>query len=159
MNSNDFDKMNEEVAKYRELFTSSTIPMEEIKGCIFHKGKPPGLHECSKCRVSKDSSHYGYYTNRVDKNHYLMRSNALCKDCRMETEKERKDTLKKATKEGKIPTQPKPGDICPKCQRKWGSEEKPRNWHRDHDAIKNEFRGWLCGDCNMAQHDHRHGIS
>ena len=47
----------------------------------------------------------------------------------------------------------------PIVKEKWGSEEDPRNWHRDHDAIKNTFRGWLCGDCNMAKHDHRFNIS
>jgi len=142
------------------LSTNSTaITVSDAVGCILHKGKPPGLHECSRCRGNKDHTHFAYYAQRVDKNGYLMRSNALCNDCRTETDKERKDTLSKANKDGKIPPKPKPGDICPNCERPWGSVEEPRNWHRDHDAIKNEFRAWLCGDCNMAKHDHRHNIS
>jgi hypothetical protein len=137
----------------------SKVKLEEAVGCILHRGKPPGLHECSKCRIKKDNSNFNYYTSRIDKNGYLMRSNALCTICGVESDKERQETLKRAAKEGKIPPKPNPGDICPKCNRAWGAIDNPRNWHRDHDAIKNEFRGWLCGDCNMANHDHRHGIS
>ena len=55
-------------------------------------GKPPGIHECSRCRGNKDHAHFAYYAQRVNKNGYLMRSNALCNDCRTETDKERKDT-------------------------------------------------------------------
>jgi hypothetical protein len=138
---------------------TTAVSFQDAKGFILHKGEPPDLHECSRCREKKDSSHFGYYSQRVDKYGYLMRSNALCKDCRIETDKERKTTLKKAGDEGKIPPQPEAGATCPNCNRPWGSIDKPRNWHRDHDAIKNEFRRWLCGDCNMAKHDHRHGIS
>ena len=132
---------------------------KEINGVIFHKGKPPGLHECSKCLVMKTNENFKYYNQRVDKSGYLMRSNALCLDCDKVMSVERKTTLDKATKNNEIKDKPLPGDICEKCNRKWGSKEQPRNWHRDHDAIQNKFRGWLCGDCNMAKHDHRHNIS
>jgi hypothetical protein len=137
----------------------SIVPIEEAKGCIFHRGLPPGTHECSKCRHQKPTSEYNYYQQRVDKNGYLMRSNALCHQCNLLMNNERKNTLKRAKIEGKIPPKPNPGDICTGCNRNWGTIEQPRNWHRDHDAIKNEFRGWLCADCNMAKHDHRFGIS
>ena len=157
--------LEEENMKLKEYFAKiiatnpSGIAEQDVKGYIAHRGIPPGLHECSRCRENKDTTCFNYYNQRVDKNGYLMRSNALCKDCGVETDKERKETLKKAGKEGKIPPKPAPGDVCKYCNRNWGSKEQPRNWHRDHDAIKNEFRGWLCGDCNMAKHDHRHGIS
>ena len=150
-----------QIAKIMELFQKNptNVKLLQAKGIILHNGKPPGLHKCSRCCGMKDSSHFGYYSCRVDKNGYLMRSNALCFDCRKETDKERKDTLDNAKKAGKIPPKPNPGDICSNCHRSWGTPENPRNWHRDHDAIKNEFRRWLCGDCNMALHDHRHGKS
>lgn len=135
------------------------MTMNEIEGIILHKGCPLGLHECSICREEKDNSAFKYYKTRVDRYGFRMRSNAHCNDCSKISTKERKDTLKKAEKEGKIPPPPAQGDICTNCNRKWGSSEKPRRWHRDHDAKKNEFRRWLCGDCNMALHDHRHNIS
>ena len=128
-------------------------------GGIYHYGKPPGLHECSKCRNNFDASHFTYYSKRVDKNNYLMRSNALCTVCSIEMNSERKSTLTKAKKNNEIGKKPEPGAKCPGCDRNWGTQEQPRNGHRDHDAIKNVFRGWLCGDCNMAKHDHRHNIS
>ena len=157
---NKLKKENADLKKMLMLATNASgIPLTDAVGCILHKGKPPGLHECSTCRERKESSQFNYYSQRVDQHGYLMRSNALCKNCAEISNKERKETLQKANKEGKIPPKPSPGDTCPNCHRTWGSAEAPRNWHRDHDAIKNEFRGWLCGDCNMAQHDHRHGMS
>jgi ribosomal protein L34E len=164
----DIDKLNlenqqlkEKIKKYEDLLATnkSKVSLVDAKGICLHKGPPPGLHECRECRTKKDCQHFGYYQNRIDKNGYLSRTNAVCNDCGVKLDKERKETLDKANKEGKIPPKPKGGDVCPKCERSWGSEEAPRNWHRDHDAIKNEFRGWLCGDCNMANHDHRYGTS
>lgn len=131
----------------------------DIKGFIAHRGEPPGLHECSKCRELKGNEHFKYYQNRVDKNGYLMRSNALCNPCDKIMRQERDSTLKKAQINNEIGEKPSPGSTCPNCSRAWGTPEQPRNWHRDHDAIQNVFRGWLCGDCNMAKHDHRHGTS
>lgn len=131
----------------------------DIKGFIAHKGEPPGLHECSKCFDLKGSEHYKYYQNRVDKHGYLMRSNALCNACDKSMRQERDSTLHKAKLNNEIGEKPCPGSVCPNCRRAWGTPEQPRNWHRDHDAIQNIFRGWLCGDCNMAKHDHRHGTS
>jgi len=140
--------------------SNSKIALEDVKGIIFHKGTPPGdNHECSICRVKKAGDQFTYYQRRVSRYGYLMRTNAHCHDCEKTSTEERMTTLKTAATAGKIPPKPKPGDICPNCNRAWGSSEKPRNWHRDHDAIKNEFRRWLCGDCNMALHDHRHGKS
>lgn len=143
------------IKRIEELLISNP----EIKGFIAHKGEPLGLHECSKCRELKGSEHFKYYQSRVDKNGYLMRSNALCNPCDKNMKQERDDTLKKAELNHEVGDKPKPGSICPNCSRAWGTAEQPRNWHRDHDAIHNVFRGWLCGDCNMAKHDHRHGTS
>ena len=159
--ASELEELKQENTRLKQLIAINVaaFPIADAVGCILHKGKPPGLHECSTCREKKESSYFNYYSQRVDQHGYLMRSNALCKLCTELSNRERKETLQKASQEGKIPTKPIPGDICPKCTRHWGSAEAPRNWHRDHDAIKNEFRGWLCGDCNMAQHDHRHGTS
>jgi hypothetical protein len=155
------EQLKEKIRRYEELLKTnkSKVSVSDATGVCLHKGEPPGLHECRECRVKKDSSFFGYYQNRIDKNGYLMRVNAVCRTCAVGLDEERNTTLQKANKEGKIPPKPKGGDECPKCTRAWGTEENPRNWHRDHDAIKNEFRGWLCGDCNMANHDHRHGLS
>ena len=133
----------------------TNVNLSNAVGIILHNGKPPGLDECRECLARKDSSHFNYYNSRVDKNGCLQRVNAVCKVCSKEIDKERKDTLAKAAKAGKIPTKPNPGDICPNCHRSWGTPEKPKNWHRDHDAIKSEFRTWLCGLCNMALQDNR----
>ena len=92
----------------------------EIKGYSLHNGKPPGLHECSKCLKMLDNSHFKYYKHRVNKKGYLLRSNALCSECVKITNKERKTTLDKATKNNEIPPKPLPGDICPNCKRKVG---------------------------------------
>lgn len=138
---------------------NSTPNPNDINGAIFHYGKPPGLHECSRCGECKENSNFRYYNQRVDRYRYLSRSNALCSDCSKQMNSERKTTLDKATKNGEIGEKPLPGDKCPKCERNWGTKEKPQNWHRDHDAINNVYRGWLCGLCNMAQQDHRLKIS
>jgi hypothetical protein len=137
--------------------TCKKIEIDDIKGYLCHKGPPPGLHECSKCREHKDNTHFKYYQQRVDNKGYLMRTNALCNLCSIKNKKEKDETMKKD--KNKIPKKPEPGSMCPNCKRSWGTKENPRNWHKDHDAIKHEFRGWLCGHCNMSKSDHRNGIS
>ena len=133
------------------------IEIDDIKGIIFHRGPPPGLHECSKCLEHKDNTHFTWYHQRVDKKGYRSRVNAHCSSCSEKVKKEKDETMKKD--KDKIPEKPEPGSICPNCNRSWGTKENPRNWHKDHDAIKHEFRRWLCGHCNMSQSDHRNGIS
>jgi len=137
--------------------TCKKIEMDDIKGIIFHRGLPQGLHECSVCNEYKDNTNFKYYQQRVDNKGYLMRSNAHCSLCSKKIKKEKDETMKK--EKDKIPEKPEAGSICTNCNRSWGTKEKPRNWHKDHDAIKHEFRGWLCGHCNMSKSDHRNGIS
>jgi hypothetical protein len=133
------------------------IEIDDIKGIIFHRGPPPGLHECSVCREKKDNTHYTWYQQRVDKKGYLSRCNAHCSSCSKKVKKEKDETMKKD--KDKIPEEPEQGSMCPNCNRSWGTKENPRNWHKDHNAKTHEFRRWLCSNCNMAKHDHRWGIS
>ncbi len=143
-----------------EQCAKTKTPLSEIVGVIPHKGIPNHKqHECSKCRAMKDADQFTWYPGRRDKNQHLMRSNAICKPCGKENLAEKNATLKRARESGKIPPKPAAGAVCPNCKRNWGTPEEPRNWHQDHDAIQGIFRMWLCGDCNMAKHDHRHGIS
>lgn len=153
------DHLEKSVSHNEKVLASngSVVRPQDAVGCVLHKGKPPGEHECSRCRSRKDHSSFRYYKCRIDKKGYLMRVNALCDKCDRLTSQERKRTLQKEKE--KIPPRPSPGDTCPQCKRAWGTKETPRNWHRDHDAIHNKFRRWLCGDCNMANHDHRHNVS
>lgn len=134
--------------------TNSKIDINQVKGMIMHKGPNPHKQECRDCRQMRSSDYFSFYQQRVDKYGYLQRSNALCKDCKKKNEKQRKICLDKATKKGQIPEKPKPGDKCPQCKRSWGTNKKPRNWHRHH--IDDDFISWLCGDCNMSLHDQRH---
>ena len=97
--------------QFEELLASKP----DIKGFIVHKGEPPGLHECSKCRELKGSDHFKYYQTRVDRNGYLMRSNALCNACDKIMKQERDSTLKKAGLNNEIGDKPQPGSTCPNC--------------------------------------------
>lgn len=148
------DHLEKSVCHNEKILASngSMVRPQDAVGCVLHKGKPPGEHECVRCLSRKDHSSFRYYKCRIDKKGYLMRVNALCDQCDRMTSQERKRTLRKEKE--KIPPRPLPGDTCPQCKRAC-----PRNWHRDHDAIHNKFRRWLCGDCNMANHDHRHNVS
>lgn len=113
---------------------------------IATSGIPKGEWECSECRRILPDEQFSYYQTRVNSDGTLMRSNALCRECTAKLNKERKKVLDKAN----IPPKPAKGSVCPKCQRKWSG-----NWHQDHDYKTGEFRRWLCGQCNMAEHDRR----
>ena len=134
--------------------TTSGVTSNGATHVIYHKGPNPKDQECSICREMKPSSEFKFYQQRVDKDGYLSRSNAHCSICEKTSTKERMETLKKATKMGKIPPKPKAGDICPRCDRSW-----PNGWHRDHNEQTHEFISWLCGNCNMSKGDHRMGTS
>jgi len=111
-------------------------------------GEPAGVYECRECRRNLPAGKFRYYQTRVDKDGALWRSNALCSDCSKRLDSERAAVMK-ARKEN-IPPKPKSGDACPNCKRR-----APGAWHRDHDYETSEFRGWICGNCNMAKQDKR----
>ena len=111
---------------------------------ILTKGEPTEKQQCRDCNELHDSTEYSYYQARVDKNGFLLRSNALCHSCAKKSNKARKDVLDNAN----IPDKPKSGTECPNCKRKWNG-----NWHRHHEG--DEFIGWLCGHCNMSFSDQR----
>ena len=115
---------------------------------IATSGEPKEKRECSECRRMLDGDKFSYYQTRVNRQGELMRVNALCHECSDRINKERAEIPGKGKQN--IPPKPKRGDVCPKCRRPWDG-----NWHQDHDYKTGEFRRWLCGQCNMAQHDRR----
>lgn len=128
---------------------SNKIILESIDGdeninIILSKGLPTKKLECRECRGVLPSESFNYYSARVDKDGYLMRSNALCNTCSNESDKKRKKVLDSAN----IPNKPKKGDECPNCKRYWRG-----NWHRHH--VGENFVSWLCGHCNMSFSDQR----
>lgn len=111
-------------------------------------GEPTGEKECSECRKILPESEFDYYQARVKSDGSLMRSNALCRNCRRKLDDVRDEDLEEDRE--KIPPKPAKGDTCLKCGRAWEG-----NWHRDHDYETGKFRRWLCGQCNMSQQDRR----
>ena len=77
----------------------------------------------------------------------LMRSNALCNECSIKSNKQRKKVLDRAN----VPSKPKKGEECSNCNRPWSG-----NWHRHHKG--DDFISWLCGHCNMSFSDQRNKI-
>jgi uncharacterized protein with PIN domain len=124
--------------------------LEEIKNnntefnIILTFGYPEKKLECRECFKNMDSTNFSFYLSRVDKNGFLMRSNALCNECSTESNKKRKKVFETSV----IPPKPKNGSICPNCDRSWSG-----NWHRHHEGDK--FIEWLCGHCNMSFSDQR----
>lgn len=139
-----------ELAK-RGLFTSSKTNENILKNLyeesttklIITKGLPKENLECRECRQTLESDEFTYYLCRVDKNGYLMRSNAMCHNCIEKSNKTRKKVLKNVSD-----PKPKKGDTCKNCNRLWFG-----NWHRHH--VGDSFIGWLCGHCNMSFSDQR----
>lgn len=111
---------------------------------ILSKGIPEEPNECRECGELKPANQFQYYQSRVDKDGYLIRSNALCITCAYISNKDRNEVLNNAL----VGAKPKKGDICSHCNRTWSG-----NWHRHHkDTL---FIGWLCGHCNMSFSDQR----
>jgi hypothetical protein len=110
-------------------------------------GYPVKKSECRECFQILDSENFSYYLSRVDKDGYLMRSNALCRTCANKSNKERQKVFENSS----LPPKPKKGDICPNCDRSWKG-----NWHRHHEGDK--FIEWLCGHCNMSFSDQRNNV-
>ena len=133
-------------SKSNELILNNLNETQSIK-IILTKGYPVENMECRECRNSLNSELFSYYLSRVDQNGYLMRSNALCNDCSIKSNKERKKVLDRA----KIPSKPKKGEECSNCNRPWSG-----NWHRHHEG--DDFISWLCGHCNMSFSDQRNKI-
>ena len=115
---------------------------------ILNNGIPEGIKQCRECKENLSTDQFSYYQLRVDANGFLMRSNALCKDCGKKSNQERNEVLNK--NEGIIPKKPIAGTRCPNCNRAWSG-----NWHRHHDKETKQFIEWLCGNCNMALQDQR----
>jgi hypothetical protein len=134
----------------RGLLTRAKSNTEVLKNMdseyqvILTFGEPTTQMRCRECHSIKDSSSFSFYQGRVDANGYLMRSNALCYDCKQKSNKQRKLVLDSAN----IPDKPKDGDTCPNCDRPWEG-----NWHRHH--VEDKFISYLCGHCNMSLSDQR----
>lgn len=107
-------------------------------------------YKCSRCGERKDSSNFRFYQSRVDKEGFLMRSNALCNSCSDLQNRKRTKILNEANKLGLIPEKPKCGDTCIGCGREWHG-----NWHRHHDDETHKFVQWLCAHCNMSLSEQR----
>lgn len=129
----------------REILDSEEHSALEI---IFSKGYPTSLMECRECLTHQSHENFRFYRNRVDKNGYYIRLNAICKTCEKTLNDERQNTLQREHEN--IPPRPRSGDICPSCNR-----EHRRGWHRDHDPVTHKFLGWKCHICNMKRHDQR----
>lgn len=139
-NSDTHDKVREKLVEAPEGVDGAKF--------IATTGEPKGTKECSHCRKVLPEDQFKYFQTRVKSDGSLMRSNALCDDCSTRINAERKAALKQQS--DAIPPKPATGSICPNCNREWTG-----NWHRDHDYETNEFRHWLCGNCNMAKQDRR----
>lgn len=121
---------------------------DEVISFILTSGEVRGEMECSRCRKMLPAGQFRFYQTRVSSTGYLMRSNALCRDCTEASDKKRREVL--SQEKDRIPPRPQKGAVCPNCNRAW-----PGNWHRHHSEKTNRFIGWLCGNCNMAMQDQR----
>ena len=87
---------------------------------------------CKKCQEEKTMDNFGINVSTTSKTYYKH----TCKDCRGK----QKETLRKLHSENKKPEKA----ICPICN---GTDKK---MVLDHNHTTNEFRGWICNDCNNA---------
>lgn len=84
---------------------------------------------CIYCEQAKDISDFPKHKQNKDQ------LDNRCKSCIKEQNDIRKNLHK---------TAPNKPEVCECCGR------IPKKWCLDHDHITNEFRGWLCDQCNMA---------
>ena len=153
------DEIIRRVEDLSELLTSAkgnSAALERFKSgdsatlvIILSNGIPPGIAQCSECKENLPTDQFSYYQGRVGQEGYLNRSNALCHACQKSTQANRKRAFQKAD----IPPKPRPGSICPECNRAWYGA-----WHRNHSHEKGDrgkFLGWVCNICNMRFHDRR----
>ena len=121
--------------------------LENVK-MILTMGIPEDHLECRECLEFLPATQFSFYQGRVDKNGYLMRSNAICITCTKKINNGRSEVFKNSKK---IP-KPKKGDVCPKCGRSWIG-----NWHKHH--IGDTVLGYICGHCNMSLSDQRNKLN
>ena len=128
--------------------------IEDIQCIVFSTGPPKYKLECRECRGMLDANLFTFYKQRIDKYNNLMRSNAICINCKDMINFNRKRVL---TKDAEIiPFKPQNGSMCNGCNRQWGTIDKPQNFHRHH--VGENFVEWLCGNCNMSKNDQRNNI-
>lgn len=143
--------------KELELFTNSKthdVAIERFQNnesgnetlqYVATSGVPPGENQCRQCKKSYPAEQFGYYQTRIDSRGYLMRSNALCRNCRQASNMERSAVFEDVD----FPPKPEKGAVCPRCKREWAGE-----WHRHH-TEDDGFVAWWCSNCNMAWQDQR----
>lgn len=148
---------NEELVlelKKRNLMTNSKTNEIILSGnsqdikIILTYGTPNIDLQCRECRETKSSENFSFYQARVDSKGYLMRSNALCNDCKNKTNEDRRKVFQNSV----IPEKPNKGDSCPNCNREWEG-----NWHRHH--VDDKFIAYICGHCNMSFSDQRNKVN
>jgi hypothetical protein len=143
--ANDLLSKAPSTTKVLERFKNSKNQIEMIE-FLLSSGKPKGEMECRSCKKYKSTNSFSFYLSRIDKEGYLMRSNALCNKCSNRNHKLRTEDLDNQN----IPDRPPKGSLCPNCHRNWSG-----NWHRHHNKETGEFLDWICSNCNMALHDQR----
>ena len=89
--------------------------------------------ECKKCHITKPLTEFD--VDRTYEGGRQLRK-LTCKTCRGQQTKIRNQLSKQHTKPNTI--------TCPICER------ERTDIVLDHDHSTNEFRGWLCNDCNSG---------
>jgi hypothetical protein len=103
---------------------------------------------CAKCGKSSSEVEFGTRANSFGKRYLFSR----CKKCHSDIEKGRQNAARKKWGKGsnKIrdnkPPEGTPCDCCGKPMTHSGKFAM----HFDHDHITEEFRGWLCKQCNVG---------
>ena len=103
---------------------------------------------CAKCGKSSDEVEFGMRANSYGKMYLWHR----CKECHSAIERGRLNAARKKWGKGsnKIrdnkPPEGTPCDCCGKPMTHSGKFAM----HFDHDRVIEEFRGWLCKQCNVG---------
>ena len=98
---------------------------------------------CSVCKEEKDNSHFSFYQDRItkrgEKAGYRLRVNTNCRECTSKNNK-----VVQRLKKIHLSSKPSPNSPCPCCHR------ITLKFEIDHDHKTEEFRGWICKDCNVG---------